>query len=256
MLDSIKEDYKLTSLSEKKVSNPPVRGPYGDCVFNILNNKPRKQRPFRLVGEREAALRELVELFILDPDKPFFLRTDASNYAVGAVLEQVDKMGTITGVAGSHYPIAFWSRKLSKGQHNWAPREKEAYAIICALVKWAGSIGLQHVDVLTDHQSLERWHSEHVDTPSGPSGRRGRWHELLSKFNLSVTYLPGKLNPVADATSRWMYPARNAFQDVSKHGCVDSAKDMKEIIRQEREEELAWISTVRVVRSPQGGQWW
>ena len=48
-------------------------------------------------------------LFLVDPDKGFVLQTDASDYAVGAVLEQVrdDR---------SHVPVAFWSRILAEGQ--------------------------------------------------------------------------------------------------------------------------------------------
>ena len=94
------------------------------------------------------------------------LRTDASDYAVGAVLEQIrdDR---------SHVPVAFWSRILAEGQRRtWTAREKETYAIVCALRKWSGHIGLQPVVVCTDHQSLQSWHKEHVDTPSGPAAGR------------------------------------------------------------------------------------
>ena len=47
------------------------------------------------------------------------LRTDASDYAVGAVLEQVwDNM--------SHVLVAFWSRILAEVQRQtWTAREKE-----------------------------------------------------------------------------------------------------------------------------------
>ena len=38
LLDSILVDYKDTSLSEKMVPNPPVRGPYGDCTFRLLHD--------------------------------------------------------------------------------------------------------------------------------------------------------------------------------------------------------------------------
>ena len=48
-------------------------------------------------------------LFLVDPDKGFVLRTDASDYAVGAVLEQVRDDGT-------HVPVAFWNRILAEGQ--------------------------------------------------------------------------------------------------------------------------------------------
>ena len=85
-------------------------------------------------------------LFLVDPDKGFVLRTDASDYAVGAVLEQVRCDGT-------HVRVAFWSRVPAEGQRRtWTAREKETYAIVCALRKWSGHIGLQPVVVCTDHQ--------------------------------------------------------------------------------------------------------
>ena len=80
----------------------------------------------------------------MDPDKGFVLRTDASDYAVGAVLEQIRD-------DGSHVPVAFWSRILAEGQRRpWTAREKETYAIVCALRKWSGHIGLQPMVVCTD----------------------------------------------------------------------------------------------------------
>ena len=42
-------------------------------------------------------------------DRGFVLRTDASNYAIGAMLEQVRD-------DGRHVPVLFWSRVLAKGQ--------------------------------------------------------------------------------------------------------------------------------------------
>ena len=119
----------------------------------------------------KQALLSAVGLHLVDPDRRFILRIEASDYAVGAMLEQVLD-------DGRHVPVAFWSRVLAEGQRRpWTPREKEAYAIIMALRKWAGYIALHPVTVCTDHQSLKSWHKEHVDTPSGPASRRARWHE-------------------------------------------------------------------------------
>ena len=146
-------------------------------------------------------------LFLVDPNKGFVLRTDASDYAVGAVLEQVRD-------DWSHVPVAFWSRILVEGLHRtWTTREKETYAIVCALRKWSGHIGLQPVVVCTDHQSLQSWHKEHVDTPSGPAARRARWHETFAKFNLSVVYVPGKDNTVADCLNRWAFPRGHGMDE-------------------------------------------
>ena len=56
---------------------------------------------------KEGLLGQLA-LFLVDPDKGLVLRTGASDYALGAVLEQVwcDR---------THDPVAFWSQVLAEG---------------------------------------------------------------------------------------------------------------------------------------------
>ena len=131
--------------------------------------------------------------------------------------------------------MAFRSRILAEGQRRaWTAREKETYAIVCALRKWSGHIGLQPVVVCTDHQSLQSWHKEHVDTPSGPAARRARWHETFAKLNLSVVYVPGKDNTVADCLSRGAYPAGKAWIDISSHGDAKETEEAKRIIEMEK----------------------
>ena len=131
--------------------------------------------------------------------------------------------------------MAFWSRILAEGQRRtWTSREKETYTIVCPRRKWSGHIGLQPVVVCTDHQSLQSWHKEHVDSPSGPAARRARWHETFAKFDLSVVYVPGKDNTVADCLSRWAYPAGKAWMDISSHGDAGETEEAKRIIEMEK----------------------
>ena len=105
-------------------------------VGNFDGRKGSKKQLAWTTGANEAfdKLKERLlgqlGLFLVDPDKGFVLRTDASDYAVGAALEQVRCDGT-------HVPVAFWSPVLAEGQRGtWTAREKETYAIVCTLRKW------------------------------------------------------------------------------------------------------------------------
>jgi hypothetical protein len=171
---------------------------------------------------------EQMELWQLDVDKPYKLCCDASDYAVGAELQQE--------VDGKWRPVALFSRKLGGSQLKWSVREKETYAVVAALRKWAGVIGFQPLEVTTDHRALIDWVTEHVDTPSGPRGRRARWHETFSQFDMSVKYVPGEENIIPDALSRlhWTYPADSAREDVTTHGSLVAREEVKAIEAEEK----------------------
>ena len=89
----------------------------------------------------KAALIEQVELYLPQPDARWRIITDASDYAIGAVLEQEQD-------DGQWHPVSFFSRKLqgsktSKthkktgvGQVGCTVREKETYAVVCSLLKF------------------------------------------------------------------------------------------------------------------------
>ena len=178
-------------------------------------------------GMKQALLSALV-LHLVDPDQRFVLRTDASDYAIGAMLEQVLD-------DGRHVPVPLWSQVLAEGQRRTlTTRDKEAYAIVMALRKWARYIALHPVTVRTDHQCLQSGHKEHVDTPSGPASHRARWHETLVKFDLSVVHVPRKDNTVADCLSRWAYPTSKGMTDVSAHPDEAETAEAKKIIDMER----------------------
>ena len=68
-------------------------------------------------------------LQIVDFSQPFQLHVDASNYAVGAILSQINDNG-------SDKPIAFASKKLNNTQQGWATIEKESYAV-CSFMGFA-----------------------------------------------------------------------------------------------------------------------
>ena len=165
----------------------------------------------------KAELLTNVVLEIADPCKPYVLEVDACDHAVGGVLSQHDTKGDLR-------PVAFFSRKLQgspgKGQCGWSIREKETYAIVLILQKfrsWLASTSVE-IRVLTDHQSLQHWYHEDLNKMTAAVGRRGRWHEFLSQFNLTVVYTKGEDHKVSDPLSRWAYPASLEQGDESFHG--------------------------------------
>ena len=125
---------KVNKAEGKKGSRTPVKwGAKQEAAFMALKDALAQER----------------ELFQMDLNKNFIMRTDASDWAIGGGLEQE--------IRGKIAPVAFYSRKLGGSQLNWTPREKECYAIVCCLRKWAGWIGFQPVIIMTDHMSLEEW---------------------------------------------------------------------------------------------------
>ncbi len=63
----------------------------------------------------KEALKEGLQVFQFEPDQPFVLRIDASDFAIFAVLEQERN--------GEWVPVSFFSRKLGQSQLNWTPQE-------------------------------------------------------------------------------------------------------------------------------------
>ena len=79
-----------------------------------------------LKGKR--AITDIVPLQLADWDKDFVLTPNASNWAVGAALQQ-------EGPDGALRPLAFFSRKLSGSHLSLSPRERECYTIVAELLK-------------------------------------------------------------------------------------------------------------------------
>ena len=132
---------------------------------------------------------EAPTLAIPDLNGNFIVTTDASKYAVGAVLAQGDEKAPRL--------IEYASRMLTQAELNYSTTEKEALAVIWAFKKFRGYIESSETTVYTDHQAL-KW----VLRATAPEGRLARWALALMQFDLRILYLPGNRNAVADLLSR------------------------------------------------------
>ncbi|GFW07374.1 retrovirus-related Pol polyprotein from transposon 17.6 [Trichonephila clavipes] len=81
----------------------------------------------------------------VDPKKPFIIRTDASSYALGAVLLQEES-------PTDEQPVEYASRLLSSAEKNYSTTEREALAVLWALNKFRGYIEGAEITVASDHQ--------------------------------------------------------------------------------------------------------
>src|ERR1700742_1282956 len=121
------------------------------------------------------------------------METDASDYAVAAILSQEDP------VSKRIHPVAYFSRSMSPAELNYEIYDKELLAIHSAFKEWRSYLeGATHsVRVITDHKNLEYFASTKLLTR-----RQARWSEFLSAFNYTVHYRPGRLGGKPDILTR------------------------------------------------------
>src|SRR6202790_139498 len=84
------------------------------------------------------------------PDAPITIETDASDYAIAAIL-------SITLPDSEIHPVAFHSRTLSAPELNYDTHDEELLAIFEVFKKWWHYLegSAIPIDVVTDHKNLE-----------------------------------------------------------------------------------------------------
>jgi len=165
------------------------------AIASLITNLTRKDLPFQWTPDHEVAFNNLKTalctaptLILPDFSKTFYVMTDASDLATGAVLMQDQGKGL--------QPIAFESQKLQGTEHRYPPHELELLAIIHALRAWQHYLLGPHFKIYTDHLSLR-----YLQTQPTLSPKEARWLDFLQEFDFEIHYLPGKKNVVADALS-------------------------------------------------------
>ena len=119
------------------------------------------------------------------------LTTDASDLAIGGVLEQF--------LDGQWKPLAFFSRKLDKAQQSYSTFDRELLAMYSAVKHFAYFIEGRKFHIYTDHKPLTFAFSSSSDRWTS---RQRRHLAFIAEHTTDVRHVHGRDNAVADALSR------------------------------------------------------
>ncbi|KAH0680971.1 hypothetical protein KY290_023159 [Solanum tuberosum] len=180
-------------------------------IASPLMTLTQKKSKFVLSEACEKSFQELKDklnsapvLTLPEGTDGFVVYYDTSRVGLGCVLMQNSKV------------IIYDSRQLKVHEKNYPTHDLELAAVVFSLKIWRHYLYGVHVDVFTDHKSLQ-----YVFSQKDLNLRQRRWLELLKDYDMSVLYHPGKANVVADELNRLSM------------GTMDHAEDEnKELVRQ------------------------
>lgn len=168
-------------------------------LTELLKGSKNGKKPGSVqLNERETkAFRTLLEAFtkapllrFFDPARPIRVETDASGFGMAGILSQLYKE--------VWHPVAFWSKKFTPAERNYATSDQELYAIVWSFKHWRQYLegSRYRVEVLSDHNNLKLF----MQQPK-INGRQARWCLYLTPFDFVILHRSGKTNP-ADGLSR------------------------------------------------------
>ena len=169
---------------------------YSD-ISKCFNDLTKKGATFNWTKECDAAFRLLKEKFMEDPvlispqvDKDYIIHCNASKYSYSGIL-QLTRPGT-----EELAPVAYFSGNFDKTQVKWNITEKEAYAIYKSVKKFTFYITGAKTTVYSDHKPLKNFFEGGMNIT-----KLDRWSLELQEFDISLEFIQGKLNTVADVIS-------------------------------------------------------
>ncbi|PIK63042.1 hypothetical protein BSL78_00049 [Apostichopus japonicus] len=167
-------------------------------LTDLLAGKKPKSAPIDWNDEAsesfEESKRALANATLLthpDSSKPLSLMVDASDKALGGVLQQ--------NIEGVWHPISFFSRKLSETESRYSAFGRELLAIYSAIRHFRHILEGRQFFILTDHKPLTYALKTSTDRYSP---REIRHLDFVSQFTADIRHVSGKDNVVADALSR------------------------------------------------------
>ena len=156
----------------------------------------RKGCRFKWTQDCQAAFDEMKRRLTTAPvlsmpteEDPYILDTDASDFAIGAVLSQI--------VDGEEHVIAYASKRLSRTEVNYCVTRRELLAVVFFLKYFRHHLLGRSFTVRTDHSALQ-W----LRNIPEPVGQQARWIGTMEEYDFKIVHRPGTKHGNADAMSR------------------------------------------------------
>ena len=124
-----------------------------------------------------------------DTSLTFVLRTDASNFGLGAILLQYHD--------DLPFPVSYASRKLLDREKRYSAIERECLSIVFGVDKFRYYLLGKEFLLEVDHRPLI-----YLNKLKGSNARLMRWALCLQPYRFRIVYVPGKDNLGADLLSR------------------------------------------------------
>ena len=167
-------------------------------LHDLLKTAPKGNTPLTWTDGALTAFRDSKEALAAasllvhpQPDAPTCILTDASNTAVGAVLQQ--------RIDNKWCPLAYFSRKLNSAQQKYSTFDRELLGIYLSIQHFRYFVEGRDFFIVTDHKPLTY---ALRSRSANHSPRQARQLDYISQFTSDVRHLPGSANGAADTLSR------------------------------------------------------
>lgn len=164
-------------------------------LTDLLRGNPRKliltDAARVAFTEIKTILAETTLLMHPDPSATLSIAVDASDFAIGAVLQQL--------VSGTWQPLEFFSRRLTPTETRYSAFGRELLAAYNAIKHFRHAVEGRKFTLFTDHKPLT--YALHTKSDRY-SPREIRHLDYISQFTTDLRHLKGESNNVADALSR------------------------------------------------------
>ena len=190
-----------------------------------LSEVMRDDKSFRWGDEQKRAFEQIkhdlihcATLKFPDPNAPYIMMTDASKIAIGSAVGQKDD-------SGMWRAVGFASRTLTKHEKRYPITELEALAVIWGLNYFKYILhGAKKVTVLTDHKAVK----DLIMCKEPKTDRLYAWRMAIQGYEsitpIEFSFVPGRLNDIADALSRAPVPSlgkiEETFEVLPSIGCI------------------------------------